>query len=76
MNSTAITVGISPSPIPRSPGFELADCFDATDPESFAATLEKHFGVRRMPAVQGDDDVIRLVSSEPTDGTTHLTQAR
>jgi transmembrane sensor len=37
--------------------------FDATDPESFAATLEKHFGVRRMPAVQGDDDVIRLVSS-------------
>jgi len=37
--------------------------FDATDPESFAATLEKHFGVHRMPAVQGDDDVIRLVSS-------------
>ena len=37
--------------------------FDATDPESFAATLEKHFGVRSMPAVQGDDDVIRLVSS-------------
>lgn len=37
--------------------------FEATDPESFAATLEKHFGVRRMPAVQGDDDVIRLVSS-------------
>ncbi len=38
--------------------------FDATDPESFAATLEKHFGVQRMPAVQGDDDVIRLVSSD------------
>jgi len=37
--------------------------FDATDPESFAATLEKHFGVRRMPAVLGDNDVIRLVSS-------------
>jgi transmembrane sensor len=37
--------------------------FEATDPESFAATLEKHFGVRRMPAVQGDDDVIRLASS-------------
>jgi transmembrane sensor len=38
--------------------------FDATDPESFAATLEKHFGVQRMPGVQGDDDVIRLVSSD------------
>lgn len=38
--------------------------FDATDPESFAATLEKHFGVQRMPAVQGDDDVMRLVSSD------------
>ncbi len=38
--------------------------FDATDPESFAATLEKHFGVQRMPAVQGDDEVIRLVSSD------------
>jgi transmembrane sensor len=37
--------------------------FEATDPESFAATLEKHFGVQRMPAAQGDDDVIRLVSS-------------
>ena len=37
--------------------------FDATDPESFAATLEKHFGVQRMPAAQGDDEVIRLVSS-------------
>jgi len=37
--------------------------FDATDPESFAATLEKHFGVRRMPIVPGDDDVIRLASS-------------
>jgi transmembrane sensor len=37
--------------------------FDATDPESFAATLEKHFGVRRMPAVLGDNDVIRLVNS-------------
>jgi transmembrane sensor len=53
--------------------FEIADpaiaqlrvggLFDATDPESFAATLEKHFGVRRMPAVRGDDTVIRLVSS-------------
>jgi transmembrane sensor len=38
--------------------------FEATDPESFAATLEKHFGVRRMPAVRGDDDVIRLASSD------------
>jgi transmembrane sensor len=38
--------------------------FEATDPESFAATLEKHFGVRRMPAARGDDDVIRLVSSD------------
>jgi transmembrane sensor len=37
--------------------------FDATDPESFAATLEKHFGVQRMPAGRGDDEVIRLVSS-------------
>jgi transmembrane sensor len=41
----------------------IGGLFDATDPESFAATLEKHFGVRRMPAVQGDDAVIRLVSS-------------
>ena len=38
--------------------------FDATDPESFAATLEKHFGVQRMSAVGRDDDVIRLVSSD------------
>jgi len=41
----------------------MGGLFEATDPESFAATLEKHFGVRRMPAVRGDDDVIRLVSS-------------
>jgi transmembrane sensor len=42
----------------------IGGLFDATDPESFAATLEKHFGVHRMPTVQGDDDVIRLVSSD------------
>ena len=40
----------------------IGGLFEATDPESFAATLEKHFGVRRMPAVQGDADLIRLVS--------------
>jgi transmembrane sensor len=34
--------------------------FDATDPESFAATLEKHFGVQSIPGVQGNDEVIRL----------------
>lgn len=38
--------------------------FDATDPESFAATLEKHFGVQRIPAARGNnEEVIRLVSS-------------
>jgi transmembrane sensor len=37
--------------------------FDATDPESFAATLEKHFGVRRKRAARGNDEVIRLVRS-------------
>lgn len=37
--------------------------FNATDPESFAATLEKHFGVRRVPAVPGNKQVIQLVSS-------------
>jgi transmembrane sensor len=41
----------------------IGGLFDATDPESFAATLEKHFGVQRTPAAQGDDDLIRLVSS-------------
>ncbi len=41
----------------------IGGMFDATDPESFAATLEKHFGVRRMPTVQGDDEIIRLASS-------------
>jgi transmembrane sensor len=44
---------------------KVGGSFEATDPESFAATLEKHFGVRRMPAVRGDHDVIRLVSSDP-----------
>ncbi len=43
---------------------KVGGSFEATDPESFAATLEKHFGVRRMPAVRGDNDVIRLVSSD------------
>lgn len=38
--------------------------FEATDPESFAATLEKHFGVRRMPTVPGDNNVIRLVRTD------------
>jgi transmembrane sensor len=42
---------------------KVGGSFEANDPESFAATLEKHFGVRRMPAVRGDNDVIRLVSS-------------
>jgi transmembrane sensor len=41
----------------------IGGLFDATDPESFATTLEKHFGVRRVPAGQGDDDVIRLASN-------------
>jgi transmembrane sensor len=43
---------------------KVGGSFEATDPESFAATLEKHFGVRRMPATRGDNDVIRLVSSD------------
>lgn len=43
---------------------KVGGSFEAQDPESFAATLEKHFGVRRMPAVRGDTDVIRLASSE------------
>lgn len=43
---------------------KVGGSFEATDPESFAATLEKHFGVRRMPAARGDNDVIRLVSSD------------
>jgi transmembrane sensor len=48
---------------PAIAAIRVGGLFDATDPESFAATLEKHFGVQRMPAVQGDDDVIRLVSN-------------
>lgn len=44
---------------------KVGGSFEANDPESFAATLEKHFGVRRMPAVRGDNDVIRLVSNDP-----------
>ena len=48
---------------PAIAALRVGGLFDATDPESFAATLEKHFGVRRVLAVQGDDDVIRLVSS-------------
>ena len=43
---------------------KVGGSFEANDPESFAATLEKHFGVRRMPAVGGDNDVIRLASSD------------
>ena len=43
---------------------KVGGSFEAQDPESFAATLEKHFGVRRMPTVRGDSDVIRLASSE------------
>ena len=43
---------------------KVGGSFEAQDPESFAATLEKHFGVRRMPAVRGDTDVIRLASSD------------
>ena len=43
---------------------KVGGSFEAQDPESFAATLEKHFGVRRMPAVRGDNDVIRLASSD------------
>jgi transmembrane sensor len=41
----------------------IGGLFEATDPESFAATLEKHFGVRRLPGMRGDDNVIRLASS-------------
>jgi transmembrane sensor len=42
---------------------KVGGSFEANDPESFAATLEKHFGVQRMPAGRGDNDVIRLGSS-------------
>jgi transmembrane sensor len=48
---------------PAIASMKVGGSFEATDPESFAATLEKHFGVRRMPAVRGDNDVIRLVSN-------------
>ena len=43
---------------------KVGGSFEANDPESFAATLEKHFGVRRIPAARGDNNVIRLVSSD------------
>jgi len=43
---------------------QVGGSFDATDPESFVAALEKNFGVFRTPAVQGNNDEIRLVSSE------------
>ena len=43
---------------------DVGGMFDATDPESFAATLEKHFGVRRIPAARGDNNVIRLVNAD------------
>jgi transmembrane sensor len=43
---------------------KVGGSFEADDPESFAATLEKHFGVYRMPAVRGDNHVIRLASSD------------
>jgi len=49
---------------PAIASMKVGGSFEATDPESFAATLEKHFGVRRMPAVRGDNDVIRLVSQD------------
>ena len=42
---------------------KVGGSFEANDPESFAATLEKHFGVQRMPAGRGDKDVIRLGSN-------------
>jgi transmembrane sensor len=40
----------------------IGGLFDATDPQSFAATLEKHFGVRSTPVVRGDSELIRLSS--------------
>jgi transmembrane sensor len=43
---------------------KVGGSFEANDPESFAATLEKHFGVRRIPAARGDNNVIRLVSAD------------
>ena len=48
---------------------KVGGSFEANDPESFAATLEKHFGVRRIPAARGDNNVIRLVNSS-SDGRT------
>jgi transmembrane sensor len=50
---------------PAIASMKVGGSFEANDPESFAATLEKHFGVQRVPAARGDNDVIRLVSSEP-----------
>ena len=49
---------------PAIAAMKVGGRFEANDPESFAATLEKHFGVRRMPAVRGDNNVIRLVSAD------------
>ena len=49
---------------PAIAAMKVGGNFEATDPESFAATLEKHFGVRRMPAVRGDNNVIRLASAD------------
>ena len=43
---------------------KVGGSFEANDPESFAAALEKHFGVRRIPAARGDNNLIRLVSSD------------
>ena len=53
---------------------KVGGSFEANDPESFAATLEKHFGVQRMPAGRGDNDVIRLGSSGRTDSATTVEQ--
>ena len=49
---------------PAIAAMKIGGNFEADDPESFAATLEKHFGVRRIPAVRGDNNVIRLASAD------------
>ncbi len=51
---------------PAIENLRIGGGFEATDPESFIAALERTLGVRAFPAPAGDgsgDEVIRLVGT-------------
>jgi transmembrane sensor len=49
---------------PSIRNIQVGGIFEATDPMSFVAALEKSFGIRRVTTDQGGIDVIRLVGRD------------